>query len=66
VIVKGPHSAAEDTHYAAMVMEKALAGPSHHPDFPNCAYSGEATPYWLMPGFSVSFLHGADDFGEIQ
>lgn len=66
VIVQGRQHTAVDIHYAAMVMEKTLAGSSHHPDFPNCAYSGEATPYWLMPGFSVSFLHGLDDFGEIQ
>lgn len=66
VIVNRRQHMAVDTHYAAMVMEKTLAGSSHHPDFPNCAYSGEATPYWLMPGFSVSFLHGLDDFGEIQ
>jgi len=66
VIVKGRQQTAIDTHYIAMVMEKALAGPSHHPDFPNCAYSAEATPYWLMPGFSVSFLHGPDDVDEPQ
>jgi hypothetical protein len=66
VIVKKRQHEVVDSHYAAMVMEKALSGPSHHPDFPNCAYSAEATPYWMMPGFSVSFLHGLDDFGEIQ
>ncbi|MDP1540379.1 MAG: hypothetical protein U0998_00890 [Moraxellaceae bacterium] len=66
VIVKGCKKTASDTHYVSMVMEKALAGSSHHPDFPNCAYSGEATPYWLMPGFTVSFLRGPDDVGEPQ
>lgn len=66
VIVKGRQHTTLDSHYVAMVMEKTLAGSSHHPDFPNCAYSAEASPYWLMPGFSVSFLNGPDDVGEIQ
>jgi hypothetical protein len=66
VVVKGREQTVIDQHYIAMVMEKTLAGPSHHPDFPNCAYAAEAVPYWLMPGFSVSFLRGADDIGEPQ
>ncbi|MGP5064374.1 hypothetical protein ACTXIZ_09370 [Psychrobacter celer] len=31
-----------------MAIEKTIAGPSQNPDFPNCASSSEATPYWLI------------------
>ncbi len=66
VIVKGKRRTSLDEQYISMVMEKTLAGPSHNPDFPNCAPSSEATPYWLMPAFAVSFLMGELQFGSLQ
>jgi hypothetical protein len=42
------------------------AGPSAHPDYPNCATSSERTPFWLFPGDVASHLFGEASFGHPQ
>jgi hypothetical protein len=64
VILNGNTLEGSNEQYISMVMEKTIAGPSSNPDYPNCASSSEATPYWLIPGHQVSFLHGEAEFGR--
>ncbi len=66
VILNGNTLEDSTDQYISMVMEKTIAGPSKNPDFPNCASSSEATPYWLIPGHKVSHLIGEGKFGSVQ
>ena len=66
VILNGNTLEGSNDQYISMVVEKTLAGPSQNPDFPNCASSSEATPYWLIPGHKVSHLIGEAKFGSLQ
>lgn len=66
VILNGNTLEGSNDQYISMVIEKTIAGPSKNPDFPNCASSSEATPYWLIPGHKVSHLIGEAKFGTLQ
>lgn len=66
VILNGNTLEGSNEQYISMVIEKTIAGPSNNPDFPNCASSSEATPYWLFPGHKVSHLIGEVKFGSLQ
>lgn len=66
VILNGNTLEGSCDQYLSMVLEKTVAGPSHHPDYPNCASSSEATPYWLFPGPRPSLLFGETCFGSLQ
>ncbi|MGP5495279.1 hypothetical protein ACTXMK_11845 [Psychrobacter celer] len=66
VILNGNTLEGSNEQYISMVIEKTIAGPSQNPDFPNCASSSEATPYWLIPGHKVSHLIGEASFGTLQ
>lgn len=66
VILNGNTLEGSNEQYISMVIEKTIAGPSNNPDFPNCASSSEATPYWLFPGHKVSHLIGEAKFGSLQ
>lgn len=66
VILNGNTLEGSNEQYISMVIEKTIAGPSKNPDFPNCASSSEATPYWLIPGHKVSHLIGEAKFGSLQ
>ena len=66
VILNGNTLEGSNDQYISMVVEKTIAGPSKNPDFPNCASSSEATPYWLIPGHKVSHLIGEAKFGSLQ
>ena len=66
VILNGNTLEGSNDQYISMVVEKTIAGPSQNPDFPNCASSSEATPYWLIPGHKVSHLIGEAKFGSLQ
>ncbi len=66
VILNGNTLEGSNDQYISMVIEKTIAGPSSNPDFPNCASSSEATPYWLIPGHKVSHLIGEAKFGSLQ
>ncbi|MGE6479756.1 hypothetical protein ACQKEI_00125 [Psychrobacter namhaensis] len=66
VILNGNTLEGSNDQYISMVVEKTIAGPSSNQDFPNCAPSSEATPYWLIPGHKVSHLMGATTFGTLQ
>ncbi len=66
VILNGNTLEDSTDQYISMVVEKTIAGPSKNPDFPNCASSSEATPYWLIPGDKVSHLIGEATFGRLQ
>ncbi|MFT3858616.1 MAG: hypothetical protein QM742_14335 [Aquabacterium sp.] len=65
VILNGNTLEGSNDQYISMVLEKTLAGPSSHPDFPNCATSSERTPFWLFPGEPVSHLFGEVSFGAL-
>ncbi|MDF3029702.1 MAG: hypothetical protein K0R03_260 [Moraxellaceae bacterium] len=64
VILNGNTLENSNDQYLSMVLEKTVAGPSVNPDYPNCASSSEATPYWLIPGHAVSYLTGEAEFGR--
>ncbi|TAL21438.1 MAG: hypothetical protein EPO01_11145 [Aquabacterium sp.] len=66
VILNGNTLEGSNDQYISMVLEKTLAGPSAHPDYPNCAASSERTPFWLFPGERVSHLFGEAAFGQVQ
>lgn len=66
VILNGNTLEDSTDQYISMVIEKTIAGPSKNPDFPNCASSSEATPYWLIPGHKVSHLIGEAKFGRLN
>ncbi len=66
VILNGNTLEDSTDQYISMVIEKTIAGPSKNPDFPNCASSSEATPFWLIPGHKVSYLIGEAKFGTLQ
>lgn len=66
VILNGNTLEGSNDQYLSMVLEKTVAGPSRNPDFPNCATSSEATPYWMIPGQESSFLMGAARFGSLK
>lgn len=66
VILNGNTLEGSNNQYISMVIEKTIAGPSSNPDFPNCASSSEATPYWLIPGHKVSHLIGEAKFGLLN
>lgn len=66
VILNGNTLEDSTDQYISMIVEKTIAGPSKNPDFPNCASSSEATPYWLIPGNKVSHLIGEAKFGTLQ
>lgn len=66
VILNGNTLEDSTDQYISMVIEKTIAGPSKNPDFPNCASSSEATPFWLIPGHKVSHLIGEAKFGSLQ
>ncbi|MGP4714796.1 hypothetical protein ACTXGE_11410 [Psychrobacter sp. T6-4] len=66
VILNGNTLEDSTDQYISMVVEKTIAGPSSNPDFPNCASSSEATPYWLLPGQKVSHLIGEAKFGSLR
>jgi hypothetical protein len=63
VILNGNTLENSNDQYISMVLEKTVAGPSANPDYPNCASSSEATPYWLMAGQESSYLIGEAEFG---
>ncbi len=63
VILNGNTLEGSNDQYISMVLEKTLAGPSSHPDYPNCATSSERTPFWLFPGDVASYLFGEACFG---
>ncbi len=65
VILNGNTLEGSNDQYISMVLEKTLAGPSVHPDFPNCVTSSERTPFWLFPGEPVSHLFGEATFGAL-
>ena len=64
VILNGNTLEGSNEQYISMVLEKTVAGPARNPDYPNCAPSSEATPYWLIPGHEVSWLMGEAEFGQ--
>lgn len=64
VILNGNTLEGSNDQYISMVLEKTVAGPSVNPEYPNCAPSSEATPYWLIPGHQVSHLIGEAEFGK--
>jgi uncharacterized protein YjiS (DUF1127 family) len=66
VILNGNTLEDSTDQYISMVIEKTIAGPSINPDFPNCASSSEATPFWLIPSHKVSHLIGEAKFGSLQ
>ena len=66
VILNGNTLEGSNEQYISMVVEKTIAGSSKNSDFPNCASSSEATPYWLIPGHKVSHLIGEAKFGSLQ
>lgn len=66
VIPRGRRAVAGDDHYLSMVLEKTVAGPSHHPDYPNCISASEAAPYGLFPGFQPSLRFGETCVGTLQ
>ena len=66
VILNGNTLEGSNDQYISMVLEKTLAGPSAHPDYPNCATSSERTPFWAFPGDVVSHLFGEAHFGQLQ
>jgi hypothetical protein len=66
VILNGNTLEGSNDQYISMVVEKTIAGPSSNQEFPNCAPSSEATPYWLIPGHKVSHLMGETTFGTLQ
>lgn len=66
VILNGNTLENSTDQYISMVIEKTIAGASKNPDFPNCAPSSEATPFWLIPGHKVSHLIGEAKFGTLQ
>ncbi|MGM8897475.1 MULTISPECIES: MBL fold metallo-hydrolase [unclassified Psychrobacter] len=66
VILNGNTLEGSNDQYISMVVEKTIAGPSKNPNFPNCASSSEATPYWLIPGHKVSHLIGEAKFGTLH
>lgn len=66
VILNGNTLEDSTDQYISMVIEKTIAGPSKNPDFPNCASSSEATPFWLIPGHKVSHLIGEAKFGSLN
>jgi hypothetical protein len=66
VILNGNTLEGSNDQYISMVLEKTLAGPSAHPDYPNCATSSERTPFWLFPGEVASHLFGEASFGQPQ
>lgn len=66
VILNGNTLEDSTDQYISMIIEKTIAGPSKNPDFPNCASSSEATPFWLIPGHKVSHLIGEAKFGSLQ
>lgn len=66
VILNGNTLEDSTDQYISMIVEKTIAGPSKNPDFPNCASSSEATPYWLIPGHKVSHLIGEAKFGALH
>ena len=66
VVLNGNTLEGSNDQYISMVVEKTIAGTSSNPDFPNCASSSEATPYWLIPGHKVSHLIGEAKFGSLQ
>lgn len=66
VILNGNTLEGSNDQYISMVLEKTLAGPSAHPDYPNCATSSERTPFWAFPGEVVSHLFGEAHFGQVQ
>ncbi|MGH6646398.1 hypothetical protein [Aquabacterium sp.] len=66
VILNGNTLEDSNDQYISMVLEKTLAGPSAHPEYPNCATSSERTPFWLFPGDVASHLFGEAHFGQVQ
>ncbi len=64
VILNGNTLEGSNDQYISMVLEKTLAGPSAHPDYPNCATSSERTRFWLFPGEGASHLFGEANFGS--
>jgi hypothetical protein len=66
VILNGNTLENSNDQYLSMVLEKTVAGPSANPDYPNCASSSEATPYWLMPLQKSSYLIGEAKFGQVS
>ena len=66
VILNGNTLEGSNDQYISMVLEKTVAGQSANPDYPNCASSSEATPYWLLPRHEVSYLMGEAEFGKAQ
>lgn len=66
VILNGNTLEGSTDQYISMVLEKTLAGPSAHPDYPNCVTSSERTPFWLFPGERASHLFGEASFGRVQ
>lgn len=66
VILNGNTLEGSNDQYISMVLEKTLAGPSAHPDYPNCATSSERTPFWAFPGDVASHLFGEAHFGQVQ
>ena len=64
VILNGNTLENSNDQYISMVLEKTVAGRSVNPDYPNCAPSSEATPYWLMPMQKASYLIGEAKFGR--
>ena len=64
VILNGNTLEGSNDQYISMVMEKTIAGASVNSDYPNCASSSEATPYWLVPQQQSSFLIGEAEFGK--
>lgn len=65
VILNGNTLENSNDQYISMVLEKTVAGPSRNADYPNCASSSEATPFWLIPGHEVSWLMGEGEFGKL-
>lgn len=65
VILNGNTLEGSNDQYISMVMEKTIAGPSAHPDYPNCASSSECTPSWITPGHRTSHLIGEAEFGSL-
>lgn len=64
VILNGNTLEGSNDQYISMVLEKTVAGASINADYPNCASSSEATPFWLIPGHEVSHLMGEAEFGK--
>lgn len=67
VILNGNTQEGSNDQYISMVMEKTIAGAlKHNPDFPSCACSSEATPYWLIPGLKKTELLGTIRLGQLS